>query len=493
MANSRKLKRSSKAAPDLVSHVAFNIRNVVRRGERVVVALSGGVDSIVLLDIFSRIAGRRGLNLAGLHINHQISPKAAQWAAFCREACDARSVPLRVVRVQVKHGDSLEAAARAARYDVFRAQTADHVVLAHNQDDQAETVLLQLLRGAGVKGLSAMPMWQRATGDGAHKPKNISSGARRKALGPGRPALSILRPLLDVPRSVIEDYAGRWKLRWIEDESNEDTYFARNFLRHEILPLIAKRFPFYRTTLTRAARHLAETAQMLEELAAIDGTELLHENSLQVAGLRRLTPMRARNLLRQFLRANGAAMPSAERLAEALRQILTARSDTAPCIDLGAFELRRFGGELYVIAKWNGADATCVRPWDGERRLEMPELRGVLTMAKGRGTGISLSMLRSRPVTIRLRRGGESIRLDERRPRRLLKKLFQESRIPPWRRDYLPLLFVGRELVWVPEIGIASGYQASAGESSVKPEWRFCSTEHATASLGAAHTHRCRG
>ena len=200
MASSRKSKPSKPVSTDLVSRVSNNIRDVVKSGERLVVGLSGGVDSIVLLDVLRRIANRRRFALAALHVNHQISPNAGRWAAFCRTICRARGIPLRVVRVNVKGGDSLEAAARAARYAALLSQKADYIALAHNQDDQAETVLLQLLRGAGVKGLAAMPLVRRDEGGGMR--------AEGKILKKGHPfVIPLLRPLLDVSRAQIEAYA----------------------------------------------------------------------------------------------------------------------------------------------------------------------------------------------------------------------------------------------------------------------------------------------
>ena len=207
MANSRKLKPSKPVAADLVSHVTRQLRDVIKPGERLIAGLSGGVDSIVLLDVLHRIAKRRHFALAALHVNHQISHNANRWAAFCREACRVRGIPFRAVRVKVRGSNSLEAAARAARYEALHSQKADYIALAHNQDDQAETVLLQLLRGAGVKGLAAMPLVRRDEGGGRR--------AEGKTQKKGHP--SILRPLLDIPRAEIEAYARKRKLEWIED------------------------------------------------------------------------------------------------------------------------------------------------------------------------------------------------------------------------------------------------------------------------------------
>jgi tRNA(Ile)-lysidine synthase len=280
-----------------------------------------------------------------------------------------------------------------------------------------------------------------------------------------------LRPLLDVTRADIESYARARRLTWVEDESNAERHFQRNFLRHEVLPEIAKRFPAYRGTVARAARHLAEAAALLEEMAAADGAGALHAGTLATGGLRRLSPARARNLLRHFLACRDLAMPNTERLDEALRQVLTARQDARVAIDLGAFELRQFEGRLHVVLRRAVPRAGDLRKWHGERELPVPELDGVLVMAPSRGMGLSLARLREQPVAIRARVGGERLQPDRRRPRRTLKNLLQEARIPPWERERLPLVFCGGNLAWVPALGADCEYQAAPGEPSVSPSW----------------------
>jgi len=428
------------------------------------VGLSGGVDSVVLLDSLHRIARTRGVRLAALHVNHQLSPNASRWSAFCRDVCRARGIPFRVVKVRVPRGNSVEAVARAARYAAFAGAAADYIVLAQHQDDQAETVLLQLLRGAGVKGLAAMPAIRKA------------EGRRQKAQGDPspithHPSPAILRPLLDVTRAEILEYAKKRELKWVEDESNQDIYFQRNYLRHEVLPVIARRFPAYRATLARSARHLAEAAHTLDEMAAADGAGGIAAGSLAVDALRRLPAARARNLLRYFLAGHGLNMPGTGRLEEALRQALDAKQDARVVVQLGDFTLRRFAGRLHVVRSGSAPPAQYKKLWRGERELGLPELGGVLTLAPTRGAGISLARLRGRPVMIRLRRGGEQLQPDRKRPRRSLKNLLQETRLPPWQRERLPLLYCGEHLVWVAGIGVDCSYQAAGVEPAIRPIW----------------------
>lgn len=414
--------------------------------------LSGGIDSVVLLDLLARLRARLGVRLSALHVNHQLSPNAARWAAFCRSHCRRLGIPLRVVKVDVARGNSTEAAARRARYAALRAAAADFIVLAHNRDDQAETVLLNLLRGAGVRGLAAMPVLRR-------QPSMTVRAARA----------SVVRPLLDVPRSEIERYARTRQLDWVEDESNSDTRYLRNFVRHEIMPLIASRFPACRETLARAARHQSEAAELLDALAATDGGGV---DTLPVAVLRRLTQVRAKNLLLSFLAAHGADVPAAQRVEEALRQAVYAKDDARVRVEFGAFELRRFRGELYMVPAVPERTAVLRTAWHGERQVELAALGGVLHMRRGRGSGLSLASLRGEAVTIRARHGGERLQPDAMRPRRTVRNLLQESLIPPWIRDRLPFIYCGDRLACVPGIGIDAAFQARGAEPSVVPEWR---------------------
>ena len=450
MASSRK---SSRSKPDLAGRVAAQLEDIVKPSDRLVAGLSGGVDSVVLLDILARVARKLRCRLSALHVNHQLSPNARRWEAFCGRLCRARRIPFRSVKVDVQRGDSIEAAARAARYAVFARQECEYIVLAHHRDDQVETLLLQLLRGAGVKGLAAMPL------------------LRIQDPGSRIPDPGILRPLLDVTREEILVYARDRGLEWVEDESNQDMYFLRNFVRHEVLPVIARRFPAYRATLARAAGHLAEAARVLDELASADAAGELADGTLSIAALRRLPPARGRNLLRYFLASRGVTMPGTERLDEALRQALTAKQDARVLVELGDFTLRRHAGRLHLVRARGVPPAHYEKLWRGEKKMALPELGGVLTLARATGAGISLSRLGGGVVTIRLRRGGERLQPNCRRPRRSLKNLLQEARMPPWQREYIPLIFCGGKLVWAARIGVDCAFQAAAGEAAVEPTW----------------------
>ena len=372
----------------------------------IAVALSGGVDSVALLHQLKDRA------VSAIHVHHGLSRNADAWAEFCRALCRRWRVPLTVKRVSVRRtGEGLEAAARTARYEAFKEVDAGIIALAHNLDDQAETVLMNLLRGAGGRGASGM--------------------AERSRLG----AKILWRPLLGTSRSSIEKYARGKKLSWIEDESNADQALTRNFIRRTIGPLLEKKFPKWKESLGRAARHFSK-----REIGKED-------------------------LLRQYLRSKGLKAPSEAKLVEMLKQLASG----APRIKLkhdGA-TLRTYRGKLFLDPEYSSRFSP--QEWSGELRLRLPELGGELRFRKARGKGIALQ---HRPLSVRLRSGGERLQPDPRRPRRTLKNLFQEAGIPPWERERLPLLFRGEDLVWVPGLGIDARFQAQREAQGLVPEWR---------------------
>jgi len=378
---------------------------------RIAVGLSGGVDSVVLLHMLKERGLAQRFSLEAVHVNHGLSKNADAWAAFCRRLCKQLGVPLAIKKVKVvKKGEGLEAAARAARYKVFAELKTDCVALAHNLDDQAETVLMHLLRGAGLRGARGM--------------------LPRSKLG----EKTLLRPLLDVPRAAIAAYARERGLEWIEDESNADESLTRNYLRRRVGPLLEQKYPKWRQNLARAARQFSRSA----------------------AG--------AQELLREFLRARGLRAPSEAKLVEMLKQLTSGGSRTL--IEHDGARLRVYRGRI-VEDRRAGAFAPIA--WQGERRLALPGLGGELRFRRARGKGIVAS---ARPLRVRLRSGGERLQPDPRRPRRTLKNLFQEAGVPPWERDRLPLLFCGDDLVWVPGLGVDARYQAAESASGVLPEWR---------------------
>jgi tRNA(Ile)-lysidine synthase len=429
------------------------------------------VDSVVLLDLLIPLSVQLEFALSAVHINHGISLHADEWSSFCRHLCHSRGVPLETARLKINRqpGVSLEAAAREERYRIFATQQADYVVLAQHLDDQAETLMLQLLRGAGVKGLSAMPV-VRPLRAGMEDPWQAGSGPVSNAGTPTYPL--ILRPLLEVSRREIEDYAQEHGLQWITDESNDDTAFDRNLLRHNFFPLLEKRFPSYRKTFMRASGHMGEASALLDELAEADSRECARTGSIEIECLRELSFLRAKNLLRYVLARRGAILPSAGKLEDMLRQLLFSGADAKLHVKFGNTEIRTFKGLIHIRnAGGTTLSADWRMPWRGEKQLVLSELVGALKFTPNEGAGISLRKLTEYPVTVRLRRGGERLRPDCNRPRRSLKNLLHEAAIPPWERKMLPLIFSGEQLVCVPGFGVDCAFQAAPGEQALDVAW----------------------
>jgi tRNA(Ile)-lysidine synthase len=439
---------------ELPERVSAQIAPLLPMHSSILVGLSGGVDSVVLLHLLKQLSARFSWQLTALHVHHGISRNADEWARFCADLCARHHIFLHIEHVDIAplraHG--IEAAARKLRHAAFAKQPCDFVALAHHADDQAETLLLQLLRGAGVRGASAMPLLSRRT------------------VSP-----DLLRPLLHCSRQQILDYAAAHDLQWIEDESNADDHHPRNFLRHRVLPLLSERFPAYRDTLSRSAQHFAEASNLLDELAQQDAAQTIEGGTLDVAALQALSPPRAKNLVRYFLHSLGAPMPQAVRLDDMLRQLCRAREDAAVCIAYGDWQVRRYQGKVYALRAMGDFDRNLVLPWQGEAELDWPALNARLRFERNqypqenalRSFGISLVKLQRAPVTLCLRHGGETLRPHPDAATRTLKNLLQEHHVPPWQRDRLPLLCCGDELVCVPGVAIAAEYQTVADEAGI--------------------------
>ena len=422
------------------------LASLVAPGTRLCVALSGGRDSVAMLHALQDL--RHIYPLSVIHVNHGLSPHADAWQAFCQQLCLALAIPFHAERVVIDPADprGIEAAARAERRRVFAGQPADCIVLAQHQDDQAETVLLQLLRGAGVKGLAGMP-------------QRFQSGE-----GP-----VLLRPLLDYPRPLLEQWARERQLAWVEDESNLDSRYQRNFLRHDVLPVIATHYPGWREALARSAALLADADGLLTELAQLDAATAVQGNRLHLVRLRALSWSRARNLLRHFLHIHRLTLPSAARLDDMLRQLLTAAADREIGIRVQSMVLCRYREEAWLVDSPPILPASLHRLWTGEARLDLPELGGRLLFSAGSGL-----RLPSGPVLqVHLRKGGEMFRPQANRPEKPLKALLQEIGMPPWERRRLPLLWHDGQLVCVPGVGIAADWQCRPGEAGVEIRWEM--------------------
>jgi tRNA(Ile)-lysidine synthase len=433
----------------LTSQVAACLKRHIQPGSRLTIGYSGGLDSSVLLRLLANLRKSAGFKLAAVHIHHGLSPQADAWAQHCAQVCRDLDVPLEIHRVEVRHaGEGLEAAARVARYRVFRQLDTDFLVLAHHRDDQAETVLLQLLRGASLKGLAAMP-----------------------EVRPLTERLLLLRPFLATRRAEIMSWATECGIEpdigWIEDESNTDVRLARNALRQEVIPKLTDRFPDAPRALAQAAGQFAEAALLLDALADVDGRDAISADGLALSALNALPEPRARNLLRRFLDQADVEIHQ-ESLREALRQLLTARQDAQVRIDFGTFSLRRYRHWAVLERVQSAPESKSVLSWQGETCLDLGDVGSLLFQA-ATGEGVSLAPGK---VSIRLRSGGERLRQGVGRPRRTLKNLLREAGVPAWQRAGLPLVYVDESLVWAAGIGADSDFLAKPSEPGWLISWQ---------------------
>jgi tRNA(Ile)-lysidine synthase len=419
------------------------------RGRRLCVGLSGGVDSVVLIDTLDRLRAEFQLVLSAVHVNHQISEHAGEWQAFCEELCKARGIELAVARVSVvDDGSGIEASARALRHQAYSAVSCDFIALAHHLDDQAETFLLQLLRGAGSRGLAGMPVFRGS----------------RDGMAP------TLRPLLAIRRDEIENHARARSLAWVDDDSNADSRFDRNFLRNEVLPLLRTRFPGYRETLVRASRNLADDLVLAADLAALDAGGA-DSGSVPVELLRRLSDARALNVLRHLFSRRNLPMPQRTMLEEALRQSREAGADAEMRVDFGNYALRCYRGNVELVDDRPHPAAGWRAQWDGRQVLMLPDGMGSLRPRSAIGTGIATRHFTEQDAIVRGRSGGEAMRPAQNGANRSLKNLLQENAVPPWERARMPLLFFGERLAWVPGIGVAAEFRAAGAEAGIEPLW----------------------
>jgi tRNA(Ile)-lysidine synthase len=436
MANTRK-----PGPADLPGRVRDFLAPRIFPGARLCLGYSGGLDSTVLLHLLAGLRQEMVFSLTAVHVHHGLSSHADEWARFCQTTCDRLGVPLDVNRVHfVADGRGLEAAARQARYEVFARQAADFVLVAHHADDQAETLLMRLFRGAGVHGLSAM--------------------TEDRSLADAR----LLRPLLEVARDELRRFAHAHHLSHVDDESNDDLSLTRNWLRGEVIPALESRFPASRDVLARTATRLAESATLLDDLARLDLAGADREDGLDLAVLGRLEPARARNLLRYWLKDQTGSVPYAAHLDELLNQLLAAGPDRHPVWSHGGRTLRRYRGRAgFKVDGRAPAGQWC---WRGEAELMLDGL-GRLVFLPVIGEGLSAGSLLASGAVVGWREGGEKLKPDCRRPRRTLKNLLREAGLAPDERLELPLLSIDGRPAWVAGIGVDCAFQAGPGE----PGW----------------------
>lgn len=437
---------------DLVDLARAGLAPHLVPGARVALGLSGGLDSVVLLDLLASLRDALDFRLEALHVHHGLSPAADRWAEHAVRAARGYGVACSVERVDcARHrGLGLEGAARAARYAAFARSGCELVALAHHRDDQAETLLVQLVRGAGVAGLAAMP--------------------EARALGARGPR--IVRPLLAARRAALLRHARSRGLVWCEDESNADPARVRSFVRCRVMPALAEVRPGVVEALARSARHAAEAAELVDVLARLDAAPCLHAGRLRIAPLLALGLARARNVLRWHVAARAGTAVEGRALDELLRQLASPRPDATVEVVLAAgLRARRHAGELWLETSGRVDPPVDFRArWGGEPEWMLPALGGSLRFEADADGGLVPAVV-AQGVEVRLRRGGERLQVRTGGPRRALKSLFQEAGVPFWQRRHLPLVYCGGELAWVAAVGADARFRTGPGERGWRVTW----------------------
>lgn len=411
---------------DLYSHFCQQLR--AKAVQRPVLALSGGVDSRVLLHLLAQYHQNYSVPVRAVHIHHGLSANANHWVTQCQQWCNEYQIPLSVeyVSLDQQSGESIEKLARDARYAMLskHIQAQDTLLLGHHADDQLETFLLALRRGSGPKGLSAMAAWAA-----------FSQG-------------HLLRPLLQVPRQVIESFAEQQQLQWVDDESNQDVRYERNFLRHRVTPILSERWPTIYQAVQRSAELCAEQEELLYELLSDTLSSAINEEGgLSIVQLQACSDAVKRQLIRQWLAGQGIAMPSRLHTEMIWQQVALAEPSANPKLQLKEYEIRRFDGALFCITARDD-----LSDWQKNiyinQPLILPDQLGRLTLSKsGKGTialpeevdGLWISFNPAGLSACPVGRAGS----------RKLKKLFQEYRIPSWQRRRLPILMYKERVVAV--------------------------------------------
>lgn len=410
------------------------------------VALSGGLDSVVLLHALHQL--NNFLRIRAIHINHGLSTNANRWQQQCEAICQQLKTPLTVVRVDVEaamaeHGEGLENSARNLRYEAFESLVNEDeiLLLAHHLDDQLETLLLRLMRGAGLKGLAAIPA--------------------RRVLGKGE----LYRPLLHAQKTELMEYGRHLGLQWSDDESNQDSQFDRNFCRNEVLPLLEKRWPGYRSAWSKSLQLIGEGDELTDTLGGIDLEEAKTEAEtvLDLRLLQALSKARRKNCLRFWLRKVGIGEPGWTKLETLVNELGRDDVGNRVLLETKRYQLVSHEGFLHLLR----ASVALLNP-DQEWQLDADSAYALANNGKLQlepGGTLLVDRAKIQRLQIRYREGGEHLKLPG-RPNKSLKKLFQESTIKPWLRQQVPLLFAGEDLVFVPGVGAAEAYAVADNSST---------------------------
>lgn len=417
----------------------------------VCVAFSGGADSTALLHALAQLPDARARGLRVLHVDHGLHANSARWAEHCRRFCETLEVPIEIIRVQVEHarGEGMEAAARRARYEAFalNLRRGEWLALAHHREDQVETVLLKLLRGAGPHGLAGM--------------------RERRPLGDG----TLWRPLLGTARATLRDYVAAHGLQCIEDPSNADTSLSRNFLRSEILPRLHEHWPHATQSILHTAQLCRDTAEHLDALVEATLQSLARDDgTLDAVGWSALPDALCALVLERWLHDSNLPAPAHAQLRELHRQVDQAREDHVPRIAWPGAEVRAWRGALHAMAPSDGNEIP--GGWESAWRGEVLQLPGGGTLALSDASGNAPSRPLDPPLQVRFRRGGERIKPAGDVHTRELRDLLQRAGIPPWRRSRIPLIFRNGTLIAAADLWTSAEGRALFEAVGAHPRWK---------------------
>ena len=421
---------------------------VQKKSVNVTIGLSGGVDSMVLLNVLYQLKTKLNLKLSAIHVHHGLSKNADNWGQVCFDECKKLGVDFSQKKINIDNseGIGIEASARKARYQILHQLSNELLVTAHHQNDQAETLMLQLLRGSGLKGLASMPSYDQER--------------------------NLWRPFLKISRDIIEEYAKDNNIRFIEDESNKNIEFDRNFLRLEIFPKLIKRFPQTIRSLGRSADLVAEGLNLNKAIAKEDAKNYFSEDFIKLSTKIFSTLPRDRvvNLIRWWLDKNQQKMPSQKIMDQIYTQIISAKKDAQINIHISSeMSVRAYKNFLWLVKikkEKNSYDLI----WKGEDIFELPG-SGKLLFKPCLGKGISLEKVGSSILRIQNRKGGERFKPKRNQPTRTLKYLLQEINMPPWERELLPIIYSEDMLVAVPNYGVHHEFVTDKDKMGLIIEW----------------------
>ncbi|MFZ6656095.1 tRNA lysidine(34) synthetase TilS [Undibacterium sp. TJN19] len=429
----------------------------------VAVAYSGGLDSTVLLDLTVKYCRQINIPLYAFHIHHGLSPNADAWLAHCQASCYAYGVGFFPARITVTtdSGEGIEASARKGRYQALGQLAKDRqiklILAAHHQDDQAETLLLQLLRGSGVAGMSGM--------DICHLAPDLF----------GHDEVMLARPLLAEKRTTLEAFTAKYQLSCIEDESNFDHRYVRNAIRHQVMPILEKLSPGYSERLGRSALHFQAAQNLLTEMAAEDLVACKLGEGLGIEPMRQLSADRIDNLFRYWLSQAGVRMPTTARLKEMQSQLFGGRDDARITVHHGKHAIHRFKNAVFLSDTVNmpvDPGFSIEFAWQGQARIHFPEFAGTLHFEPV-DDGLELEWLKQQQLSLHLRRGGERLKLADNRHTRDMKSHYQTLQIPFWQRERLPFVSEKANLLFAAGVGMQSSFCTHGENARIRLSWSF--------------------